>query len=250
MIRSGLVSITFRQLAPREVVDLVAECGLEGIEWGGDVHVPHGDLARAREVRRMTEAAGLAVAAYGSYYRVGNDEPPFEQVLATAEQLGAGLIRVWAGRGGSAETDERQVEHIVAESRRIAAAAADRGLDIAYEWHGNTLTDTLDSGRRLLAAVDDHNVRTLWQHPVGASVAECLAQLDALRPRLANVHVFTWRDHERLALADGEERWRVLLPKIAAAAGDRFALIEFVKDAEPDAFRADAAALKGWLSEL
>jgi hypothetical protein len=46
MIQTGLVSITFRQLSPPAIIDLVRQAGLEGIEWGGDVHVPHGDLGR------------------------------------------------------------------------------------------------------------------------------------------------------------------------------------------------------------
>ena len=36
MIHPGLVSITFRELSPREIVKLVADGGLVGIEWGGE----------------------------------------------------------------------------------------------------------------------------------------------------------------------------------------------------------------------
>ena len=32
---------------------------MEGIEWGGDVHVPPGDEARARDVAALTREAGL-----------------------------------------------------------------------------------------------------------------------------------------------------------------------------------------------
>ena len=71
MIYSGLVSVTFRALSPAEIVELVARAGLEGIEWGGDVHAPHGDVARARDVYRRTVDAGLAIPSYGSYYRPG-----------------------------------------------------------------------------------------------------------------------------------------------------------------------------------
>ena len=70
MLIPGLVSVTFRQLAPREIVQLAAAAGLRGIEWGGDIHVPHGDLQAARAVRDITAAAGLQVLAYGSYFRL------------------------------------------------------------------------------------------------------------------------------------------------------------------------------------
>jgi 3-dehydroshikimate dehydratase len=46
MIHPGLVSVTFRKLTPVEVAGLVKKGGLKSIEWGGDIHVPHGDLAR------------------------------------------------------------------------------------------------------------------------------------------------------------------------------------------------------------
>ncbi|MET0262082.1 MAG: sugar phosphate isomerase/epimerase, partial [Rariglobus sp.] len=74
MIYPGLVSVTFRKLSPNEVAGLVKKAGLKGIEWGGDIHVPHGDLARAREVRELTLEHGLKTAAYGSYYRAGQSE--------------------------------------------------------------------------------------------------------------------------------------------------------------------------------
>ena len=48
--RTGLVSVTFRKLTPEKIIELVSEAGLNAIEWGGDVHVPHGDLKRAAEV--------------------------------------------------------------------------------------------------------------------------------------------------------------------------------------------------------
>ena len=45
MIYPGLVSVTFRKLSPEEIVQLVVSSGLKGIEWGGDIHLPHGILA-------------------------------------------------------------------------------------------------------------------------------------------------------------------------------------------------------------
>ena len=71
MLKSGLVSVSFRSLPPEEIVRLAAGCGLGAIEWGGDVHVPPGDIANAARVGEMTRAAGLAVSSYGSYYRLG-----------------------------------------------------------------------------------------------------------------------------------------------------------------------------------
>ena len=60
MLNTGLVSVTFRDKTPEEIISAVKQCGLEGIEWGGDVHVLPGDVSRAREIRHLTEQAGLA----------------------------------------------------------------------------------------------------------------------------------------------------------------------------------------------
>jgi hypothetical protein len=91
---------------------------LGAIEWGGDVHVPPGDLARAREICHITRDAGLSVVAYGSYLRLGeNDQPDFCAVVETTRELGAPAVRVWAGKRGSAGADE-------AYRRRVAGRCA------------------------------------------------------------------------------------------------------------------------------
>lgn len=83
-----------------DAAELIAACrraGLQGIEWGGDVHVPHGNLEVAREVAARTREAGLEIPSYGSYYRVGRDESAqvsFARVLDTAVVLQTPLIRV------------------------------------------------------------------------------------------------------------------------------------------------------------
>src|SRR5689334_25420235 len=96
----GVCSVTLRACSIDDVVAVAAGAGLECIEWGGDVHVPPGDLAAARHARQTTLAAGLRVASYGSYWRCSGD---FGPVLATARELGAPRVRIWAGETGSAD---------------------------------------------------------------------------------------------------------------------------------------------------
>jgi 3-dehydroshikimate dehydratase len=52
MLIPGLVSVTFRKLSPQEIIALTAEAQLQVIEWGGDIHVPHGDIQQAENVAR------------------------------------------------------------------------------------------------------------------------------------------------------------------------------------------------------
>ncbi len=251
MISTGLVSITFRQLSPEAIVALVREAGLRGIEWGGDVHVPHGDLGQARRVGEMTREAGLEVAAYGSYFRVSHSEEnglPFSQVLDSALELGAPVIRVWAGTAGSATVGDEARWRTVADLRRITEMAAKAGVRVATEFHGGTLTDTNESANQLLLEVDHANLFTYWQPLMGMDDEMCLEALDQLSPRLSHLHVYHWRSpQERCPLSEGESRWAKFLTAAEQASGDRYAMLEFVKDDAPEGFLRDAKTLRSWL---
>lgn len=43
-IKTGMTSVTFRKKSAENVIALVKEAGLDGIEWGGDIHVPAATL--------------------------------------------------------------------------------------------------------------------------------------------------------------------------------------------------------------
>jgi 3-dehydroshikimate dehydratase len=254
MLRPGLVSISFRQLSPEEIVRHCVEARLEGIEWGGDVHVPHGDVLKAREVRRMTEDAGLEVSAYGSYYRLAASEGQglsFEPVLASAVELGAGLIRVWPGVKGSAQATDEERRAVIDDARRIAALAASAGRQIAFEYHGGTLTDTNESAQALLAALPEESVTTLWQPPNGRDADYCLEGLEAILPRVSGVHVFHWGPEgfkDKRPLAEGKDRWSRYLQALRRDGRERWACLEFMPENDNPALLArEAATLRGLL---
>lgn len=255
VIRPGLVSITFRQLAPAEIVAAAVQAGLEGIEWGGDVHVPPGEEALAREVGARTRDAGLQVAAYGSYYALGHElSDTFPFVLETVTALGAPLIRVWAGRLGSDQANAVYRAEAAEDGRRIAELAQAAGVKVVCEWHGNTLTDTASSATALVEAIDHPAFLTYWQPRKLRTPAECLADLEASPARVAGLHVFHWAEHtaERRPLSEGEEAWRKYLTripgKLADPEADLFALLEFVRGDRPEQLLEDAATLRAWLT--
>ena len=253
MLRTGLVSITFRKLSPEEIIELVSQAKLEAVEWGGDVHVPHGNLVQARKVRKLTSNAGLQVASYGSYYRVGEDnEVSFMEIVDTASELGAPMIRVWAGRRGSKEADEDYVKKVIDESQKAADLAGEHDLVVAYEYHANTLTDTAGSTRRLLRSVNHDNMKTYWQPPSGKAPEECLKGLQQVSPWLTNIHAFYWwpTGKERHLLEEGEEPWLRYLSQIAETGREHFVLIEFVRKEDPDNFLKDALTLRKWAAQI
>ena len=271
-IKSGLVSVTFRALPPLEILDLVSAAGLEAIEWGGDIHVPVGEYALAAAIGRQTRARGLAIPTYGSYYRAGLDQigsaaakpqnRDFRPILATAEALGAANIRVWANQVGSAAASEEVWLRTAEDLARICEQAGRAGLTVSLEYHNRTLNDRPEATARLMRAIQPAwPLKTLWQPLNELSESENLSSLEAARPYLTHVHVFSTQGANEL-LAAAEAAWRRYLPRLVpdprqdsrqagqtAEPVDRCFLLEFVQNETRAAFRADAATLKSWLDD-
>lgn len=256
MILPGLVSVTFRQLDPQEIITLTKEAGLRGIMWGGDVHVKADQPALAREIGRMTTDAGLEIEGLGSYYRAGANQPgqSFERELESALALGAPRIRVWAGTKGSAAATAKDRAAVAADLRRCDELARAAGVQVVLEFHGDTLTDTAESAATLLRDLSDTSVRLYWQPPNGMPKAAALAGLHLVLPWVDNVHVFHWRIENgqqiRLPLADGADVWPDYLRTLAEAGSERWAMMEFVPGDDPAQLLVDARQLREWLAEL
>jgi 3-dehydroshikimate dehydratase len=240
--RPGMCSVTLRQLGADHVLDVAAKAGLACVEWGADRHVPPGDRRAATEVRRRGDDRGVDVASYGSYFRAGADDPAdFDAVLATAVALGAPRVRIWAGGTGSADATAEHRRAVVAGARAAAARAADAGVQVAFEFHGGTLTDSAGSTLDLLDAVE--GAGTYWQPPVGMGDEQALAGLEAVLDRVAAVHVFSWwPQRERLPLPAREALWRGAFDLLRGR--DLDCLLEFVPGDDPAAVATEAAALR------
>jgi 3-dehydroshikimate dehydratase len=255
MLIPGLVSITFRELTPAQIIALAAEAGLRSIEWGGDVHVPHGDLTAAQRVAGLTGDAGLEVSAYGSYYRAAGQQSTgvdFESVCKTAVAVGAPIIRVWAGAVGSSQADLAVRRAVREDLQNACDKAATDGIEVSLEFHGGTLADTSEAAIRLVDEVARPNLSTYWQPPNGVETAECVRGLQSMLRHVRNVHVFHWwPDHEhRLPLQTGADRWREYFRILAQDPGRRHASLEFVRNGEIDQFKKDALTLHELLDQL
>ncbi|HJV98670.1 MAG TPA: sugar phosphate isomerase/epimerase [Arthrobacter sp.] len=234
----GLCSVTLRHSTIAEVAGIAAEAGLAGLEWGTDVHVR--DDASADEAREATLAAGLEVLSLGSYYRAGSFAG-FDAVAHLAARLDAPRIRVWAGERGSAGSDSELWAAVVRDTRRIAAVAGHHGLEIAFEYHGGTLTDTPDSTLRLLQDVDRDNVGTYWQPAVGLSDQAALASLRQVIPFVTGVHCFSWwPEQERLPLSGRKQLWQSAADVLREAGRPFDMMLEFVADDFPENVSHDA----------
>ena len=250
----GILSITFRQLSWEQIVDLTAKAGLGGIEWGGDIHIPSGDIQRAEAAKRRCADEAILISAYGSYYRLGNSPEGFAAVLDTALALGAETIRVWAGAIGSNAAPASVRQSIADDLHRCCDLAAKYNLKIATEFHGGTLTDDIASCLNLLQSANASNARTFWQPPTEMDFAPAISTLRRLGPLLSNVHVFHWwpTSATRQPLSAGQDRWLEYLRVVAAQSRadgiPRFASLEFVKNDDVEQLIADAKTLLELLS--
>lgn len=254
----GLCSITFRTLSADDLVAIAVRAGVQGIEWGADVHAPPGGDTVVAALGARTREAGLAVVSYGSYLGMAaSSDDQIEAVLDTAEALGAPMVRIWAELGVTADSpaDERRrvTEHTAALVDRIA----ERGLTAALEFHPDTLTETARSTNELLEAVGRLELRTHWQPEPALAPEAALEELARVVPRLAHLHVFAWGPtgiDDRRPLADGADLWAAAVA-LADRDGDelpggRYALCEYVRNDDPEQFVADVRALRSWIDRI
>ncbi|MFI5625551.1 sugar phosphate isomerase/epimerase family protein [Nocardioides sp. NPDC051685] len=247
MLRPGLCSVTARHLPTDEVLEAAASAGLACIEWGADVHAPPtGDLHGLAEA---TAAAGLAVASYGTYWRATPDDDG-SALLGAAGALGCTRLRIWAGTKGSAETSPAERAAVVEHVRTLAEEAAGHGLELAFEHHDLTLTDTVESTLDLLAEVDRPNVGTYWQPRVGEPAAVALAGLARLLPHVRAVHAFSWWPRlERLPLQARANLWPPALEMLAATGRATDVLLEFLPHDDLSLLPNEAGRLREWIAQ-
>ncbi len=247
MLSAGMVSVTFRALTPQEILVVTAAAGLQDIEWGSDLHVPVGSIEMAHSIGELTRQAGLRPISYGSYFFAGyTDETVFIEILRTAKALGARNIRIWAGKKGSHDEDDRL--KVVRSVRQCAALCAKERIVLSIEYHINTLTDQLDSALRLIDEVAHENVRLYWQ--ISSGIDDPVVNIRILRgilPYVSNVHVNAVSSNALVPLVEGEGMWRRVIDLLRQDGHDRSMLIEFTQNGSIEQFTADANTLCSWL---
>lgn len=238
----GLVSISFRDKSPLEIVQAVRSAGLSCVEWGSDVHAPCGDIQRLTEIAALQREYGIACSSYGTYFFLG--QTPIEELndyVRAAKILGTDTIRLWCGKKSGADMTDDEREQLIAECRKAARIAEENQVTFCMECHRDTYTDRPENTVSLMEAVDSPHFRTYWQPFQWLDADGSLAVARAVAPYTRHLHVFNWSGWDRFPLADGIEDWKRYL---SAFSTPRTLLLEFMPDDRIESLPVEVAALK------
>ncbi len=237
----GLVSVSFRNLTPEEVIRAAADAGLEVIEWGSDVHAPKDQNDRLSEIVELQDRYGLRCCSYGTYFYLGRDSlEELPAYIQAAKILGTRVLRLWCGTKSPADYTQEEKETLFAQCRAAAVIAERSGVTLCMECHIRTFTETKENALELLQAVGSPSFRMYWQPNQYRTVEENIAYARALKDYIDHIHVFQWKGTAKYPLADGIEEWKTYLKELS---GEHMMLLEFMPDNNVESLPIEAQAL-------
>lgn len=244
MLKTGLVSITFRNKTVKEICALCEKAHLSAVEWGGDIHVPPKG-GKARETLELTRDHGLLVSSYGSYFRLGEGMDAFQYNLDEACALSAPIIRIWGGKKDSKDFTEDERKYAVDELMKVSEKAYAAGVQVTLEYHPFSLTDDRESVKRLLKETEGEAYSPMfyWQPRWDWGEEESLKALNDVQSRLSHVHIFKWVHTPTAIIRKPLEEGASLIKRALDVKKDGYMLIEFVKDDMDEMLLKDAETL-------
>lgn len=239
MERLGLVSVSFREYSPRQILEAMQKCGLSRVEWGSDVHCPP---EKAALIGALQREYGISCCAYGTYFRLG--VTPIDQLqsyIDGAKQLGTSVLRLWCGDQNSEDHTPSQRQALFAQCKEAARIAEANGVTLCLECHNKTYTNRKEAALALMEAVDSQAFRMYWQPNQFRSEEENISYARLLAPYTVNIHVFNWQGREKYPLAEAADIWKRYL---GCFDGRQNLLLEFMPDGRLESLAAEAKALK------
>ena len=243
----GLVSVSFRQHSPQEILDAVKAAGLSCIEWGSDVHASCRDLARLQKIAEMQKEYGVFCSSYGTYFRLG--ETPIEELEAyidAARILGTNIIRLWCTRKSGNDMTSEERNDLLGVCRTVAKIAEERGVTLCLECHKKTFTENPDDAVWLMQSVNSPSFRMYWQPFQWQSSEQNVENAKKISPYAEHIHVFNWKGSEKLPLTDAVSDWQEY---IKAFSTPRTLLLEFMPNGTIEELAHEAEALRTIIGE-
>ena len=169
------------------------------------------------------------------------DETLMRSYLESAKALGAPMIRIWGGKKASDQFLRADRAAFVAELKTFASLAKTYGITLALECHRDTITDEYHNTLALLKEVGADNLTSFWQPLQSRTESYNLDSAAAHAPFVRHIHVFHWRDKQKLPLSEAVDTWRSYL---SAFFTPRTLLLEFMPDGRLESLAKEAEALR------
>ncbi len=244
---SGLASVSFRQHSPLEILEATVAANLSCIEWGSDVHAPCNDKARLREIAEMQKEFGIVCSSYGTYFKLGATPiEELERYIDAAKILDTDILRIWCGTKCGDEYSLQEKQMLTEECRKAAEIASRVGVTLCMECHKNTLTQKPEDALALMKEVDSSHFQMYWQPFQWQTKAENVAYAKSISDFTRNIHVFHWKEDQKLSLHDGIDEWRCYLAQFSTP---RTLLLEFMPDNSLSTLITEAKALRDIIGE-
>ncbi len=246
MILPGLSSDTFRNLAPKRIVELVQAAGLGGIEWQDESHCPVGNLDAAARARNVTEEAGLAVISYAVDVPITSDgRNDLAVIVRTAAELGAGAIRVRAGDRPLEEADEEERDGVAARVSECVDRAEALGLMVAVGLNTYSHAATGSQAFELLQRAGTSTAQVFWHPSEQTEVETDAGDLELVSELVLGLHASgVSRTIGTSMLSEATDRWARYLAILSNHDDDFWVCLRGVEDASVDAFYRDAQTLR------
>lgn len=242
MFDCGLVSVSFRQLEPNEIIKLCKANNLHIIEWGSDIHAPCDNEARIEEIVSLQKDNDIISSSYGTYFRIGvHDTRELDTYIRAAKKLGTRILRLWCGEKNYEDLSPEEREFIISESKKAARIAEDAGVTLCMECHNKTFTNCVAGALELMEAVDLPAFRMYWQPNQYRSLEENLEYAKIIAKYTKVIHVFNWENKNKYPLSEAIEIW---VKYLSCFDGSQTLLLEFMPDGKPETLFAEAEALR------
>ncbi|MBO5454562.1 MAG: TIM barrel protein [Clostridia bacterium] len=239
--KQGLVSISFRDKTPLEILIAMKKCNLNYIEWGSDVHAPCNDKENLENIKKLQDEFNIICSSYGTYFRLGvNDTKELPDYINAAKNLGTDILRLWCGNKGSEEYTNDEKNILFEECKKASRIAEKHNVKLCMECHNNTYTDTKEGAFELMEYVNSPAFRMYWQPNQFKTFDENISYAKLLSLYTEHIHVFNWDGKNKYPLNNAIDTWKTYL---SCFGEDKTLLLEFMPDDKIESLKTEADSL-------
>jgi hypothetical protein len=154
-------------------------------------------------------------------------EPEIGDLARLLNAMGAKIIRVWLGNADSEKTAEADYQKLVKDAKSMCAVAAQYGLEVCSECHGNTYNNNTDAFLKIRADVGHNNFTTYFQSLYRKQDYD-LDRIERTLPYISCVHVSYFEQFREQFPKRNPLYMDKLLKKLSDCGYDGDVLVEFV----------------------